>query len=98
MRVEPQFEHWLPALLLAALVVAALWTGQWALTRWLRPWVPGRALAGLIRRTLQTVAVVVVALIALRGSGLGAPRITWPQVSDWIMGPGLRILFIFVGA
>ncbi len=98
MGVEAQFAHWLPALLTAALVLAALGAGQWALARWLRPWASGRALAALLRRTLRAVAVLLLALLALRGSGLGVPRLTWPLLAGWLLGPGLRILFIFLGA
>lgn len=96
-RMLPALERILPTLLTAIGALAAMWLAMWALTRWLRRWAPQRPVAIAIQRLLQVVALVVVALIVIRGLGLGEPRLTWNAVNDWILAHGLRILFILVG-
>lgn len=97
-----RLQHFLPAALAAAAVAAALALVIWLLSRWLHRAAAGRPgarqLIRTLARTLEAAGVLVVALIAFRGAGLGQPRLSWQQLSDWVMGPGLRILFIFVGA
>lgn len=88
----------LPAIVVAAVVAAGLWLAFWALHRWLRQIAPRPESLRLTRNLLTLVAAAVVVLVLLRGEGWGAPHITWRALSDWAMGPGLHILFIFVGA
>jgi len=111
-RIHPWVARLLPTVITALVVVAVMGLVMWFINRWLRHLAYDRnglkptpashesahQLTCLIRRTLQSVAAVVVVLIVLRGSGVGASRLTWGQVSTWALGPGMRILFIFVGA
>lgn len=100
------WEHWLPGLVTAAVVVVVSAVLAWALSAWGRRLAAreranhggAHRLARLIAHTLELVAAVVVGVIALRSAGLGEPGLTWPQITDWAMGPGLRILVIFAGA
>lgn len=88
----------LPAIVVAAVVAGGLWLAFWGLHRWLRQIAPRPESLRLTRNLLTVVAAAVVVLVLLRGEGWGAPHITWRALSDWAMGPGLHILFIFVGA
>lgn len=88
----------LPAIVVALAAVVALWLGFLALRSWLRGLLPRPGALKLLRNLLVAVAVAVVVLVLVRGEGWGAHAFTWREVSDWVMGPGLHILFIFVGA
>lgn len=56
-------------------------------------------LTTFIRRSIEGVAAVVAVFIVLRALGIrGFPRLTWEQVATWLVGPGLRILFVLGGA
>lgn len=94
-------EVW-PALLTAVAIAIAIGLAIWLLQRWLLRMAPGRAgtrhATKAAVRAIEIAGVIAVALVAFRSAGIGEARITWPEVISWVMGPGLRILFIFVGA
>lgn len=92
----PQIRNWLPAAVTAAGVIVALWIAIWALTRWLRHWPAGHHVLRVMRRTLEAFAAVIVGLIALRASVRGHAQLSGARITDWALGPGLHILFIFV--
>lgn len=98
MGIAPLWQALLPAVVLAAAAVAGLWLCLWGLSRWLRHWVPRSEAVRLVRNLLTVVAVVVATLILARGAARSVPPITWRELSDWALGPGLHILFIFTGA
>jgi len=48
---------------------------------------------------LQVLASLAAVFLALRGLGIGGvPQITWEQVTTWLLGPGVRIIFVMGGA
>ena len=52
-----------------------------------------------IRRSIAIVAGVAAVFIVLRGLGIrGLPHLTWEQVVTWLVGPGVRIIFVLGGA
>jgi small conductance mechanosensitive channel len=52
-----------------------------------------------VRHAIEFVAGVAAIFIILRGLGIrGFPELQWEQVVGWLMGPGLRILFVLGGA
>lgn len=56
-------------------------------------------LTHFLRRSMEVVAAVAALLILLRGLGVrGFRRLEWEQVTDWLFGPGLRILLVLGGA
>lgn len=58
-----------------------------------------RQLTHFLRRSLEAVAAIAALLILLRGLGVrGFRRLEWEQVTDWLLGPGLRILLVLGGA
>lgn len=92
----------MPALLTAAAIAVAIGLAVWLLRRWLHRVAPARPgtlhAAHAAVRVIEIAGVIAVALVAFRSAGIGEPRITWTEVIGWVMGPGLRILFIFAGA
>lgn len=96
--ISPVWSQASPAVVVAAAVAIGLWLALWGLHRWLRQIAPRPESLRLTRNVLTLAAAAVVVLVLLRGEGWGAPHITWRALSDWAMGPGLHILFIFVGA
>jgi small conductance mechanosensitive channel len=58
-----------------------------------------RQLTTFIRRSIEVVAGIAALFILLRGLGIrGFPQLTWERVAEWLVGPGLRILLVLVGA
>lgn len=56
-------------------------------------------LTGFIRMFIEFVAGVAAVFIILRALGIGGiPQFTWQQVTDWLLGPGVRIVFVMGGA
>jgi small conductance mechanosensitive channel len=56
-------------------------------------------LTGFIRHFIEFVAGLAAVFILLRGLGVrGVPQITWEQVTSWLLGPGVRIIFVMGGA
>jgi small-conductance mechanosensitive channel len=52
-----------------------------------------------VRHAIEFVAGVAAIFIILRGLGIrGFPELKWEQVVGWLLGPGLRILFVLGGA
>ncbi|MGH9484530.1 MAG: hypothetical protein ACRD1F_05700, partial [Terriglobales bacterium] len=96
--LAPAWLQLLPAIVVAIAVAGGLWLAFWSLHRWLRHILPQPEALHLTRNLLTVAAMAVVILVLLRGEGWGAPHITWRSLSDWAMGPGIHILFIFVGA
>lgn len=92
----------LPAFITAGAIAVAIGLAIWLLRRWLyriAPARPGaRHASRAAVRVIEIAGVITVALVAFRSAGIGEPRITWSDLVGWVMGPGLRILFIFVGA
>ena len=58
-----------------------------------------KQLTRFVRRSIEAVAGIAALFILLRSLGLrGIRRLEWEQVGDWLLGPGLRILLVLVGA
>lgn len=58
-----------------------------------------RQLNQLLRQSVAAVAVIAFLVLMLRGLGVhGFSLLTWDQVSDWLIGPGLRIVLVLGGA
>ncbi|MFQ5925971.1 MAG: mechanosensitive ion channel family protein [Terriglobia bacterium] len=56
-------------------------------------------LVRFVRWTIAIVSSVAAVFIFLRGLGIrGLPQLTWEQVVGWLVGPGVRILFVLGGA
>lgn len=56
-------------------------------------------LTRFVRHAIEFVAGVAAIFIILRGLGIrGFPELQWEQVVGWLLGPGLRILFVLGGA
>ncbi|MGH9416597.1 MAG: mechanosensitive ion channel domain-containing protein [Terriglobales bacterium] len=91
----PAGAWWPPAAIVAGVLVA-LWLTLWALSRWLRRWRAAHQIMRVLRRTLEVFAAVIVGLIALRTWMPGRAQLSGQRVTDWVLGPGLHILFIFV--
>lgn len=56
-------------------------------------------LTSFVRHSILAVAGVAAVFILLQGLGIrGFPQLTWEQVANWLVGPGLRILSVLAGA
>ncbi len=56
-------------------------------------------LTRFVRLFIEFVAGVAAIFIILRGLGIrGFPELSWEQVVGWLLGPGLRIVLVLVGA
>jgi small conductance mechanosensitive channel len=56
-------------------------------------------LTKFVRRFVELVAGVAAVIIILRGLGIrGLPELTWEDTAHWLLGPGLRIVFVLGGA
>ena len=106
--------EFLPTLIAVVGVLVLMGIGLWLTTRFIRRladrmeekdkehieeierW--AKQLTGFIRHAVEIVAGVAAVLIILRGLGIGVPQLSWEQAAAWLMGPGLRILFVLGGA
>ncbi len=58
-----------------------------------------RQLNHLLRQSVAAVAAIAFLVLMLRGLGVrGVSLLTWEQVADWMLGPGLRIALVLGGA
>jgi small-conductance mechanosensitive channel len=56
-------------------------------------------LTAFVRYFMEFVACVAALFIVMRGLGIrGLPEVSWEQVTGWLLGPGLRIVFVLGGA
>jgi len=113
MQSSISFTSVLPALVTLTGTMAAVWLAFWlaafGLQRWSqrkaaedrfsRPAYWLNAFTGFLRRATGFAAIVIATLIMLHGVGIqGFHRITWDELSAWISGSGLPILFILGSA
>lgn len=103
-------ESLLPALLALAVSLGLLWLLSWLITRVLQRWFASRPEGGgqpngaelwaarltvFLRRVTEAASLIIAGLIMIHGLGVRVvPQLSWEQVSLWVRGPGLSLLFV----
>ncbi|MFQ5695168.1 MAG: mechanosensitive ion channel family protein [Terriglobia bacterium] len=100
-----------PVAVILVLLWGGLWLVSRAIRRWahrlkeedrahaaqIEAW--AKQLNRSLRHSIEVIAGVAAVVIILRGFGIeGVPAISWTAMVEWLLGPGLRILFVLGGA